>query len=116
MAPSHRAYNRRMDAIMFTFVALLIAASIAFVLAIPTMMRRNFERANKGRGMSSAVLGGMNEVWAPSAYEATIAWEAQTEAPAPAPNAGDKGRFGSLEEGVLRIDVDAGAGVTPTSS
>lgn len=90
---------------MLAVTVALAAASIAFVAAIPTMMRQNFERASKGAGLSGGVLNGMNTVWSPTAYDAAVAWEAQTVVPAPAPIPGDKGRYGSLEEGVIRIEL-----------
>ncbi|BDI21965.1 hypothetical protein L3i23_07410 [Herbiconiux sp. L3-i23] len=79
------------------------AAAIAAVVAM-TIATRNSGRPTRGSGsIGSGVLGGVDEVFAPTKHEARLENDRQTSmpAPAPAPGDGDRGIF----EGRIRIRV-----------
>ncbi|BDV30441.1 hypothetical protein [Microbacterium terricola] len=74
-------------AVMWVFIALVIATPIFSVGAFIDVKRRR-ARGDE-RGLSSGALGGMDEVWNPSGYNARMLWDAQQIVPAPAPTPGD---------------------------
>ncbi len=66
---------------------LLLAALLVVSLALmPWDLRRQRER--RRRIVPAGLVGGIDEVFHPEAHEALLVWEAQLEAPAPAPTPG----------------------------
>jgi hypothetical protein len=93
------------DAFAGLVVAATIVISMVMIALAPRFKRAQLRKQLDGTaGGSLAGLGsGFDAVWRPSAEDARADWEAQVELPAPAPNAGDKGR---IRDGRLVIDLD----------
>lgn len=98
-----RNYARRMDAdrnLMMTVIlvgcGLLV---LAWFVAMPWLV--SAEKRRQRQRVQARVIGPFDEIFHPSAYQANIVWEVQTEAPAPAPLPGDK----ALQDGRIVIRV-----------
>ena len=90
-------------------LAVIVACLLAGV-AVPFLPRRFRRRSG---GVAAGVLGGIDEVWHPTAYDAQLLRLAQTETPAPAPLAGDPPWFDG-ERIVVELPVTPPAGTGPT--
>lgn len=83
-------------------------ATIGLILAVPVVLAgvglTTRFRSRKGEQISSGALGGIDEVFHPSGYNARTEWDAQQEIPEPAPTP-DKGP-GVIEGGRITIALD----------
>ena len=76
-----------MDSSWATLTIITAVCLATFAVSIPAMRRRKNERPS---GAASGMLGVMDEIFHPNAYEASIIMESQNEAGAPAPSPEDK--------------------------
>jgi hypothetical protein len=87
-----------------------VALMIAYLLAYSRWRRWEIERDRKRRGRrvpAGGLVAPFDEVFHPTAYEAHLLWDAQTELPAPAPNS-DGGRP-DLDSGRITLSVPSSA-------
>ena len=85
---------------------------IAFFLAYPSWAKWERERNRRNgthRTVTAGLVGPIDEVFHPNAYQAALIWEAQQELPVPAPDS-DKTRP-DLDSGRIVIDVPTVGGV-----
>lgn len=73
--------------------------------------RGSVEKRRSRRRLQSNALGPFEEIWHPTARDANLIWEAQTELPAPAPLPG----YGFAEDGRIRIRVESSERQLPPS-
>lgn len=94
--------------LIFGGVGLLI---VAYLFAFPYWRRREIERDRKRRPAvvpAGGLIAPFDEVFHPSAYEANLIWDAETQLPAPAPDS--DGSRPDLGTGKIVITVaDSGA-------
>jgi hypothetical protein len=91
-----------------------VALTVAYLFAYPRWRRWEIERDHARRGRSVPV-GGLvapfDEIFHPTAYEANLLWDAQTELPAPAPNS--DGNRPNLASGKITLVIPPSVPVPP---
>lgn len=87
----------------------LVMVVVAVVGCIVAQRQGWIDLSNKSRtsGAAGGMMGAVNEVFAPSQYEAQLERDRQTVLPAPAPLPGDPAaqRAGSVYTGRVQIDL-----------